>query len=66
MAEEVSADLTEVKASEDEKDVEKNKIDTMVSDLAQDYSKYLKVNVATEVTITEAWFLNKGILFLLK
>lgn len=54
MAEEVSAVLTEVKTSDDEKIVEKNKIDTMVTDLAQDYSKYLKVNIVTEVTITEA------------
>ena len=57
MAEEISSVLTDVKPTDDENNVEKNKLDTMVSDLAQDYSKYLKVNITAEVKLQIDFFI---------
>lgn len=51
MAEEESTVALPEKATDDEKLMEKVKLDALVSDLSQDYSKYLKVNVVAEVNM---------------
>ena len=51
MADQVASVLSE-KTSDDEKLTER-KLDTLVSDISQDYSKYLKVNVVAEKAALE-------------
>lgn len=57
MAEEAPQITLPEKSSDDENTAEKNKLDALVSDLAQDYSKYLKVTVASEVSVNTLYIL---------
>lgn len=56
MADEVSSVSSAEKISVEENTLEKEKLNALVSDLSQDYSKYLKVNVAAEVNMYSIYY----------